>query len=101
MSVKKPPPRDSFSLAGFDKIRQEHSVDGMAADKPVTTMNISLPKPMRAFVQERVAEGGYSSVSEYFRELVRKDEQTKAQDRLDRLLLEGVRSGRSAAMTRE
>ena len=73
----------------------------MTADKPVTTMNISLPKTMRAFVQERVAEGGYSSVSEYFRELVRKDEQTKAQDRLDRLLLEGVHSGRAAAMTRE
>lgn len=29
------------------------------------TMNIALPESMKQFVQERVSQGGYSSVSEY------------------------------------
>jgi hypothetical protein len=33
------------------------------------TMNIALPEAMKLFVQERVSEGGYSSVSEYVRDL--------------------------------
>jgi antitoxin ParD1/3/4 len=35
------------------------------------TMNISLPDPMKHFVEEQVNTGAYSSVSEYVRELVR------------------------------
>ena len=35
------------------------------------TMNIALPEAMKQFVQEQVAEGGYSSVSEYVRDLIR------------------------------
>ena len=49
-----------------------------------TTMNISLPESLRSFVEEAVQTGGYSSVSEYMRELVR---QAKAErDLEDRLL---------------
>lgn len=36
-----------------------------------TTMNISLPDALRAFVEEEVSERGYASASEYVRELVR------------------------------
>jgi len=35
-------------------------------------MNISLPEALRDFVEEAVSAGGYSSVSEYVRELVRR-----------------------------
>lgn len=35
-----------------------------------STMNISLPDHLRAFVERAAAEGGYGSVSEYLRELV-------------------------------
>ena len=35
------------------------------------TMNIALPESMKHFVQEQVNEGGYSSVSEYIRDLIR------------------------------
>jgi Arc/MetJ-type ribon-helix-helix transcriptional regulator len=38
------------------------------------TMNISLPDPLKDFVDHRIAEGHYSSVSEYIRELIRDDE---------------------------
>jgi antitoxin ParD1/3/4 len=49
-----------------------------------STMNISLPETLRDFVEEAVSAGGYSSVSEYMRELVR---QAKTEKELeDRLL---------------
>ncbi len=45
---------------------------------PVKSINISLPDAMRTYIEEKVATGGYSSVSEYFRELVRQDQKRQA-----------------------
>ena len=59
-------------------------IDGVA-----TTMNISLPEALRDFVEEAVAEGGYSSVSEYMRELVR---QAKTEKDLENRLLAALDS---------
>lgn len=55
----------------------------------MTTMNISLPAQLKKFVDERVANAGYSTSSEYLRELIRRD-----QDRLylRGLLLQGAES---------
>lgn len=63
------------------------------------SINISLPDSMRAYVEEQVASGGYSTASEYFRELVRLDQKRKAQERLENLLLEGLNSGEATPMT--
>jgi antitoxin ParD1/3/4 len=63
------------------------------------SMNISLPDSMRTYVEEQVANGGYSTASEYFRELVRNDQQRKAQERLEVLLLEGLDSGTATEIT--
>jgi antitoxin ParD1/3/4 len=52
-------------------------------------MNISLPDPMKDFVDGQVASGRYSSASEYVRELLRKDEKRGAEEKLEALLLEG------------
>ena len=54
------------------------------------TMNISLPDPLKDFVDHQIAEGRYSSVSEYIRELIRDDEKRKAEQRLEALLLDGL-----------
>jgi antitoxin ParD1/3/4 len=61
----------------------------------MTTMNISLPDPLKNFVDEQVEQRGYSTSSEYVRELIRKD-----QDRqhLKNLLLEGAKSPLTTAM---
>jgi antitoxin ParD1/3/4 len=56
------------------------------------TMNISLPDPLKAFVDGQVAQGRYSSASEYVRELIRADERRKAQEALESALLEGLNS---------
>jgi antitoxin ParD1/3/4 len=65
------------------------------------TMNIALPDSMKHFVQDRVSEGGYSSVSEYVRELIRADQRRKAEERIDALLLEGLDSGSPIPVTPE
>jgi antitoxin ParD1/3/4 len=56
------------------------------------TMNISLPDPLKDFVESQITSGRYSSVSEYVRELIRDDEKRKAEQRLEVLLLEGLAS---------
>jgi antitoxin ParD1/3/4 len=64
------------------------------------TMNISLPEPLKEFVDEQIAAGRYSSASEYIRELIREDEKRKAEERLEALLLEGLQ-GKETAVTRD
>ena len=66
-----------------------------------TTMNISLPDAMKAFVEEQVQSGGFGTVSEYVRDLVRRDQKERAQDRLEALLLEGLESGPGDPVTPE
>lgn len=65
------------------------------------TMNIALPESMKQFVQERVTEGGYSSTSEYVRELIRSDQRRKAEERIDALLLEGLDSGEPLSVSQD
>jgi antitoxin ParD1/3/4 len=57
---------------------------------PMQSMNISLPEPLKEFVDGQIAAGRYSSASEYVRELIRDDEKRKAEERLEALLLEGL-----------
>ena len=55
----------------------------------MSTMNISLPETMKAFIDRQVSERGYGTSSEFIRELVRQE-----QDRteLRTLLLDGAKS---------
>lgn len=63
------------------------------------SMNISLPEPLKAFVDSQVSTGRYSSASEYVRELIRTDEKRKAEDQLEALLLAGLK-GEETVMSR-
>ena len=67
----------------------------------MTTMNISLPDSMRAYIEQKVAHGGYSTASEYIRQLVRDDQKRATQQRLESLLMEGIESGPAREMTAE
>lgn len=62
----------------------------------MATMNISLPDELKGFVDDQVAEHGYSSSSEYLRELIRKQRDVA---KLRALLLEGANSGPSELVT--
>ena len=67
----------------------------------MATMNISLPDTLKGFVEAEVCEGGYSTVSEYFRELLRDAQKRKAEAKLEKLLLEGIESGAGVPVTPE
>jgi antitoxin ParD1/3/4 len=70
-------------------------------ERSMETMNIALPESMKHFVQQRVTERGYSSVSEYVRDLIRADQKRKVEERIDALLLEGLDSGQPIVVTPE
>ena len=55
----------------------------------MSTMNISLPQELKAFIDEQVSAQGYSTSSEYVRELIRRE---REKERLRQLLLEGAAS---------
>ena len=59
----------------------------------MTTVNISVPDSMKVFIDEQVSKGGYSTTSEYIRQLLRQEAERVAQARLEALLLEGLDSG--------
>jgi antitoxin ParD1/3/4 len=61
----------------------------------MTTMNISLPESLKAFVDEQVADRGYGTSSEYLRDLIRADQDRQ---RLRKLLLDGAASPATTAV---
>jgi len=61
----------------------------MGQNERMSTMNISLPETLKAFVDDQVTEGGYSTSSEYVRELIRRDQDRQ---QLKGLLLQGAKS---------
>lgn len=58
----------------------------------MATINISLPDAMKEFVDEETSRGGYASVSEYFRTLLRDAQERKHQQEVEARLLEGLAS---------
>ena len=64
-------------------------VDGMA------TMNVSLPDPLKRFVEEQSSERGFGTSSEYVRDLIR-HEQERTQMRA--LIVAGMTSGQGSEL---
>ncbi len=60
----------------------------------MTTVTISLPDSLKAFVDGQVATKGFGNVSEYFRSLLREARAKEEDARLEALLLEGLASDR-------
>jgi antitoxin ParD1/3/4 len=64
-------------------------------------MNISLPDPMKQYVEEQVSRGSYSSASEYVRELVQADQKRRDRDALESRLIDSINSGEPIGITPE
>lgn len=62
-------------------------------------MNVSLPDTMRDYIEQQVKAGGYGSISEYIRDLIRQDQKRKTKEHLETLLLEGLDSGTLTLMS--
>lgn len=60
----------------------------------MATMNVSLPDPMKAWVERQARSGRYSNASDYVRDLIRRDqERSDKLAELQRLITEGLDSG--------
>jgi antitoxin ParD1/3/4 len=69
------------------------------------TMNVSLPQPLKRYVDEKVSSGVYGSASEFVREVIRekyeRDQQRdEARQVLAAKLLGGLDSGKPIAFTK-
>lgn len=63
----------------------------------MATMNISLPDPMKQWVEERVRTGRYANASDYMRAPVRSDQDCRERlVRLQAAVTEGIESGVSS-----
>jgi antitoxin ParD1/3/4 len=60
----------------------------------MATMNVSLPDPMKDWVEAQARTGRYSNASDYVRDLIRRDqERADKLAELQALVDEGTRSG--------
>jgi antitoxin ParD1/3/4 len=57
----------------------------------MTPTTVTLPDPLKAYVEDQVARGGYGSAGEYIRDLIRRDRDRQI---LRGLLIDGLASGR-------
>jgi len=60
----------------------------------MATMNVSLPDPMKDWVEQQTKGGRYSNASDYVRDLIRRDQDRAAKIAyMQRLVTEGLDSG--------
>ncbi|WP_328186522.1 type II toxin-antitoxin system ParD family antitoxin [Marinobacter sp. OP 3.4] len=71
-----------------------HSGKVETLEVPMATMNVSLPEPMKDWVEAQTRTGRYANTSDYVRDLIRKD-QDRADKiaRMQQLVNEGLESG--------
>lgn len=65
----------------------------------MATLNVSLPGPMRDWVDAQVAGGEYANASDYIRDLIRHDQRQR--EALKLALIEGEQSGTSGRKVRD
>lgn len=60
----------------------------------MATMNVSLPDPMKAWVESQAETGRYSNASDYVRDLIRRDQERASKiAEMQKLIDEGFESG--------
>jgi len=67
----------------------------------MTSLNISLPRAMKEYIETQVQKGAFSTPSEYMRTLVREDQKHRQEQKLEALLLESLESGEPVDITPE
>lgn len=68
----------------------------------MATMNISLPDPMRTWIEAQIESGLYANNSDYVRDLIRKDQlRAKSLAAMQNAITEGMESGEPATWDKE
>jgi len=63
------------------------------------TMSVSLPKHLKEYIKSRTRQDSFGTPSDYIRSLIRDDLKRHEQERLEKMLLEGMASGSGLPMT--
>jgi antitoxin ParD1/3/4 len=66
----------------------------------MTSLNISLPDPLKAYVEERVTSGDFGTPSEFIRNLIRQDKDQR-RGLLEAELLEALQTKQIAILPEE
>jgi antitoxin ParD1/3/4 len=64
-----------------------------------TSMNISLPAPLKSWIEKQVEERGYSTASEFVRDVLRREQEQVVRAAIDSRLIQAIESGESTPMT--
>jgi antitoxin ParD1/3/4 len=75
------------------EISSRHCYRKSSHEHFMTTVTISLPDSLKAFIDQQLETKGYGNVSEYFRTLLRAAQEREEEARLEALLVEGLISG--------
>ena len=67
----------------------------------MASLNVSMPDPMREYVDERTEEGSFGTPTEYIRSLIRQDQQAREKQLLEKKLLEALDDDRVEEVTPE
>jgi antitoxin ParD1/3/4 len=67
---------------------------------PMTSLNISLPDPLKAYVEDRVSSGDFGTPSEFIRNLIRQDKEQR-RSRLETELLDALQTKEFAILPEE
>jgi antitoxin ParD1/3/4 len=63
-------------------------------------MHISLPGPLKKWIENQVEKKGFGTASEYIRDMLRREQQhQEVRGRIDDQLIEGLASGPAVEMT--
>ena len=68
----------------------------------MATMNVSLPDPMKAWVEDQAKGGKYGNASDYVRDLIRKDQDRQNKiAQFQKFISDGIESGMSTQTMEE
>lgn len=81
--------------SSFDRVAQSLYIGGMK-----TSISISLPEALKNWVDEQVAAGGFRTTREFFRHVLREEQQRRLRQEIDRRLHEALDSGPATPMTK-
>jgi len=70
-------------------------------EKELTTINVSLPVPLRSYLEERVKLDGYGSISDLVRALIREEEKRQPKEHHERRFLSILDEGDVTPVTKE
>ena len=73
----------------------------MREESDLTSLNVSLPKSQRAFVESEAERSGCTTSSEYVRRLIHDAQRRAEQEALERKLIAGLESGEPLTVSPE